>query len=238
MAFWIGTGVGGAQTAATFHVFPQIADGASGDGTYYQSLLVATNAGDVQASCTLRLYGVPAIRVFGSTTFTIPASGAFTLLPTLGSFFPLATGYATLTCDRAVTSTLAYFYANSSSVLGAAAVFGSPPTRRAQLVADERAGSRLALAVANDTDTPGQYDVTLVSQSGQAGATAKLSVPARSSVARYMDEVVQVPANFLGGVRVTSTGGSFSLIGLNFVGSIFFTQPATLLDGGSTAPDR
>jgi len=59
-------------------------------------------------------------------------------------------------------------------------------------------------------------------------ATAPVNVAAKSNIPKFLDELMTVPANFLG--RVVITGATpFSVIGLNFFGSIFLTQPATIL---------
>src|SRR6266581_3169604 len=151
------------QGAATFHVFPQIADGVLSDGTGYVSLVLATNVSTQPARCTLRPYGGGlANRFFGSSTFTLPGSGSFNILPTVAAlnvFLPLTTGYATLSCDQPV-------------VMGA------------------------------------------------------MSVPARSNSARFLDELVTLPANFSGAVSITSSSSSFSVVGLFFIGSVFLSQPA------------
>ena len=43
-----------AQGAAAFHVFPQIADGAVGDGTAYITSVIAININTQPTTCTLR----------------------------------------------------------------------------------------------------------------------------------------------------------------------------------------
>jgi hypothetical protein len=220
-----------AQGAATFHVFPQLADGVQSDGTFYASTISATNVNSQPATCSIRLYGGISSRLFGATSFTLPTSGAFNLQATLaafGSTLPLATGYATMTCDLPVTAAAAYlFLTPSRTVLGAATVFPSPPATRAQLLVNQMGGARLALALANDTDATGTYQLTLLNASGQTVATGSTSLPPRSNSPKFLDEVLTIPSNFsIGAVSITSSD-PFSVLGLFFIGPVFFSQPAT-----------
>jgi hypothetical protein len=105
-------------------------------------------------------------------------------------------------------------------------VFSSPPATRFALFLTNTIGFRSAIALANDTDTPGQYQISIVNDAGQQVATASLSVPARSNTARFVDELVQLPPNFGGGAIISSASGSFSAVGLLFNGSVFLSVAA------------
>src|SRR5262249_51539931 len=128
--------VGGAQGAATFHVFPQLADGISG-GTGYVSAVVATNTSSQSTNCTLKPSSTLANR-FSNLTFTLPATAGlnthllqsvFATAPGL----PLVNGYATLTCDQPVVAYALYLLDSATrAILSGATVFSSPPTTRAQ----------------------------------------------------------------------------------------------------------
>ena len=54
-----------AQSSSTYHVFPQIADGKVGDGSYYQSSFFVTNVGASTANCAIQLYGLASTRIVG-----------------------------------------------------------------------------------------------------------------------------------------------------------------------------
>src|SRR5437867_11806059 len=70
------------QGAATFHVFPQIADGVLSDGTGYTSILLATNVSPQPARCRLQPYARASdSRSSGSSTLRMPTSASFNLLP-------------------------------------------------------------------------------------------------------------------------------------------------------------
>jgi hypothetical protein len=221
-----------AQGAATFHVFPQVADGVAGSSGYISSL-AAINVSNQAATCTYRLYGAVSGRISGPSTFTLSGNGSLTLVNTVvadGNVLPLATGYGTLTCSQSVAATLSYINlaVPSGTVVAAAAVFSSPPTTRAELVAYQAAGYRTALALANDTDTAAQYQVTVAGPGGQQVGTTTVSVPARSNLPRFVDEIIALPNNFIGAVVITGST-PFSVVGLVYNGIVFFSQPPALL---------
>jgi hypothetical protein len=224
-----------AQSPATFHVFPQVADGLLSDGSAYFSSVLGVNVGAQTATCTIRLYGGVAGHIRSPVTMTIAPSGGVavknTALADNGGILPLASGYATLSCDRPVAAQVGYFYLAPTlpnlNFLGGATVFSAPPTTRAELLVTNTVGFRSAVAIANDTDAPGQYQINLVNESGQTVVTASISVPARSSLAKFIDELVQLPANFSGGgAIISSTSTPFSAVGLLFNGSTFLSVAA------------
>src|ERR1051326_7011477 len=102
------------KTANTYHVFPQVADGFASDGSSYQTSLYVHSAVSGSINCTFTMYGVPSDRLGGPSQFSIgPTSGSGMILRTTSlPENPIATGYATLTCNGPVTAQVAYgFYA-------------------------------------------------------------------------------------------------------------------------------
>jgi|RhiMetdeSRZDD1v2_1073273.scaffolds.fasta_scaffold73253_4 hypothetical protein len=224
-----------AQGNATFHVFPQIADGIKAGTTLtgYVSSFLVTNTSNQPSNCTIQLYGDVANRLAGASSFTLQTSGSSTFITTaLGanSLLPLNTGYATLSCSQPVAAAVLYAYVSLAGVLSGATVFSSPPATRAQLLAVPVPGTRLAVALANNTNASAQYQLALVTSAGQTIATATLTVPAQSNVSKFIDELMTVPPNFAGAFTVTSLGSAqFSLLGLIFSGDVFTSQPAAIL---------
>jgi len=219
-----------AQGAATFHVFPQIADGSVGDGTAYITSVLATNVNTLPATCTLRFYGVSIGRLSSASpaTITIPSQGSFAQWSTTGNG-NLLTGYASLTCDRPVTAGASYLeiLTSNSVVIAGATVFSSPPTMRANIIVAEQPNVHTAFALANDTDVAGQYQVTVTDASTGQTRSATITVPARSNFPKYVNQIVQLPQQFSGTAVITSTSGPFSLVGLAYIWSIFVSLPAT-----------
>jgi hypothetical protein len=227
-----------AQSPATFHVFPQIADGFQPDSSAYYSTVVAINTGTTVANCTIRAYGAAASHFTGSMTLPVPPSGGIAAKNsalTDGVFAPLATGYATLSCDRPVFASVAYFNLAPGlpnfKLLAGATVFSSPPTTRAEVVVATAVGFRTAVAIANDTDSAAQYQITVTNDSGQTIATTNVSVPARSNVAKFIDELIQLPAGLSsGGAIISSTLTPFSVVGLLFNGATFLSMGAATFE--------
>src|SRR5262249_49921053 len=169
-------------------------------------------------------------RISGPPTITLQGSGSFAMITTTlsaGALLPLATGYGTLTCTQPVAANVAYVYVSLSGILGGATVFSSPPAIRTELLSI--AGTRLAFALANNTDATAQYQLSLVNAAGQVVSTGSLSVNARSNVAKFIDEVMTVPTDFTGAFIVSGLT-QFNLVGLFFApGNVFTSQPAAIL---------
>ena len=223
-----------AQSAATFHVFPQVADGLLPDLSSYYSTIVAVNVGTKAATCTIHLYGAVASHMSNPLTLSVPPAGGIAAKNTSlvdRVFSPLATGYATLSCDQPVYATVGYFNVGPTlptfSLLAGATVFSSPPATRAVVGVVNTVGFRTAVAIANDTDSAAQYQITVMNDSGQTVATTSVSVSGRSNVAKFLDELVQLPAGLTAGAAIISSSSTpFSAVGLLFNGATFLSFPA------------
>ena len=212
-----------------FHVFPQIAYGTFSDGAFFRSTLTI-DPFEIDASCTLILQGLSVD--FGTgvsssfVTGTIPEEG-FVSVRTAGTA-PLATGYATLTCDKSVFAEVTYsFYSSTGVKLSEATVFSSSPSSVGHIISDGRDGARLAVAIANDTDIVRLYDLTLRESNGNTVSTGSVEVGARSNFGQFVDEMLTVPAGQVLMLEIQSADSSdFSAIGLRFTGGVFTTVPA------------
>jgi hypothetical protein len=231
-----GGGGGGPITpsgnANTYHVFPQVADGRFGDGSYYQSTLMVTNASSGSTSCTLQLHGLT-VNGLSQISFTV---GTFYIYITPGNTQSLQTGYASLQCSAKVEAQLVYtFYAGNGVKVSEATVFSSPSATLLRVIADYRGGSRLGLAVANDSTQSASYTLRVYDSNGIARGTSQLlTVAAGQNTAAFVEQFVTLPANFYGYVDVVATTGSASVIGLRYTGNVFTTVPAANL--ASTSP--
>ena len=214
----------------TFHVFPQFADGTFPDGSFFRSTLtIAPWLSDANCAITLRGLSVD----FGTgtnssfTTATIPEEGILSVR-TAGTL-PLGTGYATVTCDNSVFAEVTYsFYSVSSVKVAEATVFSSSPSFRRKIAVDLRDGARVAVAIANDTDLQRTYDLTLRDAAGDTVSTGSVVVPARSNLARFIDEMMTLRLG-QGVYRLEVRSADFSdlsAIGLRFTGAVFTTVPA------------
>jgi hypothetical protein len=178
----------------------------------------------VTADCTERLRG--------TTTTTSPVSilASTSVIGRTSGTQSYQSGYATFSCDGArVYGYAAYsLYAPNGMKLSEATVFSSPSVTRSQILADNREGARVGIAIANDSDQVNTYSITAYDANGAMVGTASKTLQARQSVADFVDNwVAGIPANYYGQVIVESTtGGMASVIGLRFTGAAFTTIPA------------
>ncbi|HYR85607.1 MAG TPA: hypothetical protein VE422_16075 [Terriglobia bacterium] len=220
---------GTSATAGTYHVFPQFADGQLSDGTSYRTTLMISNpSSTISADCTLQLRGLT-VPGFGLNYALGP--GGWTIASTAGTQ-RLQTGYATLQCNANIEAQLLYsYYLSNGTKLSEATVFSSPPGSKALVVADQREGAQLGIAIANDSDQSVTYTVSMSGASG----TGTLTLAPRSSAARFISQLVPgIPAGSLGVVQVSSSTGSASIIGLRFTERVFTTIPESI--SGSVLP--
>lgn len=224
----------------TFQVFPQIVDGFNGSVSYKMSISIQNAFLSTSADCSLRTYGlnlslqgpIPDSQIFGPlSTFSISVpAGGWSHLHSTG-LQPIASGYATLTCSSLVYAHASYsLYANDSvnpTKLGEATVFSSTESFQRQFIADQTGGARLGIAIANNTDIAHDYKFTVFSPTGATIGTATVHVPGRSSLPKFLDEIVTGgTSNQITFVQIQAVDFSqFSAIGLRFTGSIFSTVP-------------
>ena len=229
------------DTAKRFHVFPQVADGGG-----WQSLLLVTNVSPVASLCTVELHGltmdrfhdVSGITASSSSTaiFEIPGPGGYRVWPTKNES-ALASGYATLDCTAPTVAQVLYASRDGSGTTGMATVFSSQAGGVFQfpVLTPE---ATLGIAIANDTNMEASCVFVLESPERQNLGQATLPVPSKSTVARFLSEVIQVPGGFTGGSATVSCDQQVSVIGLQFDGAIFTTLPPATLDLPTESSDE
>jgi hypothetical protein len=214
------------------YVFPQFADGVYADGTSYRSTITIQSVNTLfgnPINCTLRLFGL-------TTTFDDQSSGNvfdFTLpvnqflqLKTLAAQ-PFASGYASLTCSEAVFSRVTFAYYTPARKMGEATVYAVVPKDSFRLIGDQMDGSKLGVAIANDTDAEKSFELTLRRTDGSTYDTVTIVVGARSRLARFVDEILPSTAGKALEVDIHAADSSnFAVIGLRYTGGVFNTIPA------------
>jgi hypothetical protein len=213
------------------NVFPQVADGVFSDGTYYTTtfMIMPWFETTPAITCTLRLQGL-SVNLNDQRrslwTITIPANGGYFAGATRADQ-GLQTGYAVLTCIESVYAQALYsFYAANGAKLGEATVFGVDGDIGGffsyRLIADQRGGSQLGIAIANDTDLPRTYRLTL------NGVTRTVVIPARSSIAQFLTDIMPTSRNTVGVLKIDTTDftDGFFPMGLRYTGGTFTTIPA------------
>src|SRR5262249_34302583 len=116
-------------------------------------------------------------------------------------------------------------YAKDGTKIAEATVFASGGDlggwESYRMIADQRGGSQLGIAIANDTDVPRTYQITINSLSG------RVTLPAHTSAGKFLTDLVPGSGNTVGVLTVQSTDLSgFYAIGLRYTGGIFTTLPA------------
>jgi len=228
--------VGGDPTVqATSVVFAEFADGKFPDGSFYRSTLMVQSDSSSAIQCTAKLLGltVPGFGDGSTLTFTLRGSGGYTIVSTAGTQ-KLSSGYATLNCDSAVSAQVLYsYFAPSGALLSEATVFPSAGATTAQLLADQRNGARLALAITNTSSIATDFQIVALDDNNSEVNRATVSVPAQSQVSQFLNEMMAMPANFVGRVVITTNPtifGSVYTIGFRFTGQAFTTIPATSIN--------
>ena len=217
------------QAQTTFHVFPQFADGAFSDGTFYRSTLNVTPWFS-DTACSLNLQGLTADFGQGDiSTLSISLTEDQFLSTRTTGVGDFEGGYATLTCSNSTFAEVTYsLFAANGSKISEATVFSSRESSVGRrLLVDGRDGARLGVAVANTTDLTRMYDLTLRDATGSTVSTGTMSVPAKTSLAKFVDELMTVPAGSISMLDIRPQDFSdFATIGLRFTGPVFTTVPA------------
>ena len=231
----LGVGLLDAQvtdSSAPNHVFSQFADGRFSDGTFYRSTVMVSSDSLSSINCTATLYGLT-VAGFGdgSTRNFNLTSGGWNIYKTPGSQ-TFRNGYLTLNCNAAVTAQVLYtFHSSSGIVLSEATVFSSPAASIAQLLTDQRNGAQLGIAIANNGGTDKEFVIVAIDANGNEAGRRNLQIAGRSQIARFLNELISLPADYIGQVQIsTNSNDTFDVyaIGLRFTGSAFTTTPVTL----------
>jgi hypothetical protein len=246
-----------AAQAAFSIVFPQFADGKFSDGSFFRSTLVVQSSDSIQSqSCAFWTYGLSPQRFTNATgQVLVPDVNkrvAFTLGSLRSQVFQsaatntLSVGFVGVVCSGADWNSYVLFtsYNSAGQKLGEATVFPSgidSSAPAAQLVVDQREGARLGIAIANADSRVGQFKLTIRSSSGTLVDSAFISLQPYTQTAKFLDELVMLPANFVGTVSILPqrqfAGPTVYAIGLRFTGSVFTTVPVTLCYSGDFCSD-
>src|SRR5207247_3514424 len=109
--------------------------------------------------------------------------------------------------------------------LSEATVFSAPPNSTVRVVADQREGAQLGIAIAHDSDQTVTYAISAAGVSG----TGSVTLPPRTSLSKFINELVPgVPANSAVQAEISSTNGMVNAIGLRFTGHVFTTIPESI----------
>ncbi len=232
------------SVSSNVYVFPLFADGTSG-GTSYRSILKVSKTSStnpLQCTLTQRNTSASFIGVDGfvysadvfDAGFSPPALTQITLdqfLPweilRTNAQSPLKTGYAKLSCPGAVQAQLQFSLSNQDSKLGEATITPATEGNSFQFLLDRRDGTRLGFSIVNDSAAAGQFALIARDRFNYEVDRAYDTIESWSQVSRFVDEMLSLPADFVGTVEVVGlSGGQNYAVGLQFTGTVFTTiQP-------------
>jgi hypothetical protein len=234
------------QTPATnSYVFPLIADGTLSGVVYRTTLKVLnTSATNPLLQCVLtqRQAAAQFNGLNGAYVPEIYDSGDHppAILPiALDRYLPwevlrstaatrFQSGYAVLACSGAAHSeTVISLWDARGTKLGETTTPPAAQGRSFTFLVDRRDGTRLGFAIANDSDIEGEYTLIARDEFNVEVDRAQEVLAARSQASRFVDEMLRLPANFVGGIEIVGVpGGRSYVVGLQFTGGVFATvQP-------------
>ena len=206
------------EAAKTSHLLPHIADGGG-----WQSILLVTNVTEAPGRCTLDLYGLTVNRfqagigeTAGTTAmFDVPERGGYLVWRTRNEG-ALASGYAKLDCTAAVVSQVVFAWIGDGvRPTGMATVFSSQTGAEFQFPVLSAAGT-VGFAVANDTPDDAACRIILDDQQEMPLGEASLPVPAKTTAARLLNDVIPIPASFHEGLSTVTCDKPVAMIGLHY----------------------
>ena len=214
------------QDVGTTHVIPIVADGAVGNGTIYiSSFLVTRRDKEPTNSCTLEAKGgLPANRI-PETFFDLTGKPAVQIFTNATG--DLATGFAILSCTAPVSVNTLYVLTElATGPVSLTTVLSQGTFRKASLTAFHAPPiTRLGLAIANSSSLPAIFTI----QVEVAGTVlqANLTLPPQSSMSKFLDEILNVPNDFL--IVHISSDIPISATGLLYINNKFTTIPLTIV---------
>ena len=233
----IGAPVLSAQFVGTVQVIPQIADGNSSDGSYYLTQIVISRQTDNPTACSIELVGVPSARLPISpapATFTITANSFSTTTLNGGT---LATGYALIQCNWAVSVNAVYMLYSGSNQLQSMATIFCQGMFSSGIISQWMSlpSTRIAIALANSSGQAASVTIQDIDELNGTTRIATVTLPPATNSAQFIDEIFPgLPTGEVYSIiaisssNVNSTNVPISAIGLYYVGSIFTTIPITI----------
>ena len=226
-----------AQTPATYHVFPFVADGDT--GITNRTVFVVTRH-DGAATCDLTLYGIDSSRLVVSPNFSIGGAGQPDVWVglTIGTG-PAQRGYASLSCNSQVTAYAAYLHAVPVGLPSVAMAFSAVPGNLLEFTGFQASalGVRLAFGVANDSGTSESYEIQTTTAGGSTLSVTR-TLPAKTSERVFLDEVMTFNAQTLETLVVKfAADAPIHVTGLQLVGDDVATMTAVQANPDADAGD-
>ena len=241
------TGIASAQEAGTFHVFPRVIAGELPDGSERDTVFVATNVDGRPTTCIVKPIGMPDTMIDNGGVLSLPSQGSVALVSLGAGRVPpgVEVGYATMTCDHAVTGTAFQVHdpPGATPAEGLMTIYPAASSTVASILLsmDDEFSSRVIVAIVNDNSVDADFDVTVFDISDQFVGTTRVNIPAKTqfsgNIANLIQELPQPAEDFLGSIRISSVDNSirFYALGVFREDTEFTAFPATQLE--TTSPE-
>jgi hypothetical protein len=141
---------------------------------------------------------------------------------------PLKSGYVKLSCPDTVQTQLQFsLFDAKNNKLGEATIAPATQGNSFQFLFDRRDGTRLGFSLTNDSAVVGQFELIARDQFNNIVDFNFDTIESLSQVSRFVDEMLTIPANFVGSIELIGVpGGQNYAVGLQFTGTVFTTiQP-------------
>ena len=230
-----------------FHIIAQIADGSFAGGSYYKTKFMIVPRFETHTpTCNIRFYGLQVqLGAETSDSFTVnfTADRSYYIEQTVAGQ-TIDTGYATVACDDEVFVQATYSSHTADGVkLGEATVSSTEGESNfeTRFIVDGSEGARTGIAVANNSDFPRTYPIVFSHSDGVS--VGALSLPARTSRAAFLHEMITFPPGASGVVEIGSPGVvHFGAVALRYTGPVFTSIAANPKgmpeDGGTSTPGQ
>ena len=236
----------GQTTSSNVYTFPLFIDGTLGTTSFRSTLKITntSNLNPMQCSLVQRNTSAPFTGIDGDFYTADVTDGGFsppalTAPITLSNFLPfeilrtsaatpLKSGYAKLTCPGTVDTQLQFSMFSGGTKLSEATIAPAVQGNSFQFLVDTRDGTRLGFSLANDSNTGGTYALIARDQFNNiVDQNLNQFLDPFSQVSKFVDEMLTLPANFVGSVELVGISGANSyVVGLQFTGTVFTTvQP-------------
>jgi hypothetical protein len=134
-------------------------------------------------------------------------------------------GYAVLTCPGTVDTELQVSLADTAGIkIGETSISPAIQASSFEFLLDSRDGSRLGVALVNDSQIEGEYTIIARDEYRQEIYRAYDTLGPWSRVSRFVDEALKLPPNFCGSIEVIGVrGGRNYAVGLQHTGTVLST---------------
>ncbi len=211
--------------AAREHLFPLLADG---DGFHSRLFLNDVSASENRCALELRGAGLDAARFEEHAALTVSDAGIHIELDAADAGVALATagtgalsfGYAKLACAHPAVARMLLILESGGAPAAMTALESAHAQQAFEFPIYARFG-RLGLVLANGNAQDASCALEVETADGASAGGANLTVPARSTVSRFLDELTPMRDGATGGIVAAMCDRPVAALGVPFDGGAF-----------------